>query len=708
MKMKSLFTSLMIALAAGTAAAEQDKPKEDTIEELIVLGQLSQFGATKSQVPVVETARSISIETEFDFIQKGALNLSQTTSYLAGITAETFGFATRGDWISSRGLTIPRYRDSIQELFGSYNSTRADVYTLEQVEVLKGPASVLYGQGTPGGIVNVVSKVARPDTQDEIVLTAGSNDRMQLGLDHTFRLSGDDDRWLMRFVGLHRDSDTQVDNVEDDASIFMPSISYRPSDDTSITLSALIQESDADTGAQFVPIAGTLVPLADGTRIDQDVFIGEPEFNRFDTESNQVTALIEHQINDVWAFSATALWRDGEADYHQAWPVFVGAGNSRFLNDIAGFPIASNTTVPRSFYQADNTFEQNALDVRFKADFDTGAVSHEFMVGAQYQDVETDNNTAYFYGGGALDGDFSYVLDLANPQYTGAPDQSVFDAIYTDRPLQKVDDFGLYLSDQISWGDWRFTLGLRYDEVDNDTGAEQQSDDEVSTSFGALYTFDNGLSPYISYAESFETVVGTTASGEQLQPQLGDQIEIGLKYEPQSFPGLFTLAYFDIDISNLPNPNSIPADAGQQLGVANISGVEFEGRAHFGDVYMQLALSFLDGEDPNGFELSNQPDSNHSLWLKWEPSEGDLKGFRFGAGVRHVGESVSEVPGLRIETPSYTVGDLLVGYQFSDKWDLAVNVRNFSDKEYLTSCLTRGDCFPGVRRTVNATLRFNY
>lgn len=699
--------SLALMSVAFDSLAADTSARNDGIETIVVTAQLSTFGATKSNTPILETARSISIETSQQFIDKGALNLAQATSYMAGVTGESFGFATRGDFVYSRGLAIPRYRDSIQELFGSYNTTRANVYTIEQVELLKGPASVLYGQGSPGGIVNYVSKSPKREAAHEIFVTAGNFDRTDFGLDFTGPIAGTDEKLLYRMVALYRDSDTQVKFVEDDTLVLMPSLSYAPTEDTRFTLIGLYQDTDSDTGAQFIPVEGTLRPLADGSFIDQDVYAGEPGFNQFNTQSSQITFLAEHRINDVLSLEATALWRDGEADYHQAWPTFTGAGASRYLNDIVGVPLATNTTVPRSFYQADNESEQYAVDVRLSANFDTGNINHQVLAGVQYQNVETDNNTAYLYGGGALQGDFSFVLDLANPVYSGAPAQSVFDAIYTDSPIQKVEDMGFYISDQISLGNWRLNAGLRYDDVDNDDGSTRQTDQETSVSVGALYMFDNGLSPYLSYAESFETVVGTTLAGNQLEPEEGRQYEAGIKYEPSGFPGNFTLSYFDIEVSNLPNPNGLPGGAAQQQGVSEITGIEFESKVMIGEFYWQTALSLLDAKDPNDFELAAVPDSNASMWLTWRP-EGDLKGFRAGAGVRYMGDSVSENGSVRYETPDYTVGDLMLGYEFDGGLDIALNVKNISDKEYLTSCLTRGDCFPGLRRTISGTARFSF
>jgi len=702
-----LALAIAVGMNATVAAQESDNAvkEDDAIEKIEIRAKRSPFSATKSNTPIVELARSVSIETMKDIETKGALNLSQTATYMAGVTGETYGFATRVDSVTSRGLSIPRYRDSIQELFGSYNSTRAEVYTMEQVELLKGPASVLYGQGSPGGLINYVSKTPKADADSEIMLQYGTFDRKQVGVDLNTSLSSDD-TWLGRFVGLYRDAETQVDHVTDDTTVLMPSVTFAPTAATQFTLIGLFQDTDSDTAAQFIPIEGTLQPLADGSYLpDVNVYAGEPGFNRFNTKSNQVTLLGEHMFDADTSITMTALWRDGEADYHQAWPTFTGS--TRYLNGYLGAPVLpTDTYVARTFYMADNAFEQHAVDVRLTRYLTTGAFEHEILAGIQYQNVDTDSNSAYYFGGGALQGDFRYALDLANPQYTGAPEQSVFDAIYNDAPEQSVRDTGYYLSDQITYGNWRITAGLRHDRVKNDNGTSTQDDSQTSYSAGVLYNLDNGLSPYVSYAESFETVVGLTIDGQQLEPEEGRQYEAGVKYAFSDIPGFLTLAWYDIKISNLPNPNSLPVEAAQQQGESNLSGIELEGRLVTGDVTTQFAFSTIDAEDPNGFELSAQPDKNASVWVAWEPQM--WPGFRAGAGVRHVGGSVSENAALRFETPSYTLGDLMLGYAVTQQLDLQLNVRNITDKAYLTSCLTRGDCFPGLRRTVNATLKYRF
>jgi len=698
--------ALVLGMAAASPALAQSSDDESRQETVIVTGTTGSFGATKNETPIVETARSLSVETSDMFIDKGALRLADTLTYVAGVTAEPYGFSTRGDFPFSRGLTIPRYRDSIQELFGSYNSTRADVYTIEQVEVLKGPASVLYGQGSPGGIVNYVSKTPLEDFGGEIAAEIGNFDRYQIAGDVTGPVAGSDGKLLYRVVGVYRDTGTQIDEVDEKTTVFMPSLSWLPTPDTKFTVIGLLQDTDSDTAAQFIPVEGTLFPHnVTGEYLDTDVYVGEPGFNRYDTESQQLTVLAEHRINDVFKLEATALWRSGEADYHQAWPTFTGA--SRYLNQYLGLPLFTETTVARTFYQGDNTFDQLAGDVRLRAEFTTGAFEHQFLAGVQYQDVETDSDSAYYFAGGVLQGDFSYVFDLANPVYGNYPDQAVFDAIYNDNPVSTVQDLGIYVSDQISYENWRFTLGLRSDNVENDSGTAVQDDDAISTSVGVLYRFDNGFAPYASYSESFETVVGTdTFTGNPLKPQEARQYEVGVKYEPTAFPGLITFNYFDIEISNLSNPNSLPGASSQQEGVGTLKGFEFESHVQFDTVYVQAAFSTLDAEDPNGFQLAAAPETQGSLWATWRP-DGQWTGFKSGAGVRYVGETVSENGTIRYVTPDYTLGDLMVGYEW-DQWDFAINARNITDEDYLTGCLTRGDCFPGQRRTVVASLRYKF
>ena len=686
----ALYTDITLAQSANTA------PEEDaSIDEIVVTGQLSRFGATRSATPILETARSVSVIEEAEFRARGALTIDDTLNFTAGVVGDTFGFSTRGDFPKVRGFNAAEYRDGQQVLFGFYNNTRSDVYMLEQVEVLKGPASVLYGKGTPGGIVNAISKIAGPGLDNEALIDVGTQDRYQFSGDVNFALS---DNWYARVVGVYRNSDTQVDFVTDDANIIMPSITYR-NDRTSLTALVEISDRNADTAHQFLPLTGTACVSGDvqvspaavcanagGSESEISTFLGEPGFNRYDTESVLVSVLGSHDFNAAFGVEGVIRYKDGEADYRQAWIDFLGAGTPR---------IDANGNGGRTFYQSDASSEQLALDLRARFEFATGGFEHEVFTGFVYQDVETDNDLIFLSAQG--------TLNVFNPVYGGLPAPFTDGTPLFDGPPSETQDIGIYINDQISIDAWRINLGVRFDDTETESSGRTQSEDETSISAGLLYAFDSGVSPYASYAESFEPVIGVNSiTGEFLKPRRGEQVELGLKYQPPGSRTYITLAYFDIEESNLPNPSSLVTDPDlQQEGLGEVTGFELEAQTQWDDWYLEGSVSVLDTESAEGVPFDSIPETQASIWAQYEPSGGTLNGFRFGLGVRYADENESNaVPaGVRVVTDGYTLVDLLIGYEMAD-WDFALTVRNLADEEYFGTCLARGDCFPGEERSV--------
>ncbi|WP_116368856.1 TonB-dependent siderophore receptor [Parahaliea mediterranea] len=697
---------------AQTAQKAGEQQADQKMEEVLVTGTLSRYSALKSATPIMETARSVSIESLQMIQDKGALALDDTFTYSAGVTGEVYGFATRGDWLTVRGLDVPQYQDSLQSLFGSYNNTRPDVYTLEQVEILKGPASVLYGKGSPGGLVNVVSKRPQAEAAHEIVADYGTFDRAQLAFDSTGALDSSG-QWLYRVVGVYRDSDSQVDYVTDDSVVFAPSLSWRPTERSNITLLYNYTHYDNDTAAQFLPLYGTLYDAPNGKHIDSSTYTGEPGFNKYDAETHAVTLLADHQFNDVWGMELTARYTDASADYQQAWTTFLGTPGRYVYNPDGS--LYKDGTVPRTFYRNDQTSEQAAVDARLRASFSTGRMEHEVLMGAQYQDVTTgaagyyELAPGYDAATGLPDDGFgdTYWINVFNPQYGAGAPLDYLNSRYAVRPDTDSVDYGVYINDQISLDDWRITLGLRYDDTETETAGRSQQDDALSGAVGVLYQFDSGFAPYVSWAQSFEPVIGSNNDPDNpqpLDPQEGEQWEYGVKYQPDDFPGMVTVAYFDIEQSNLNDPAARPGLVQQQSGVATFKGLEVEAMMDFGPVTWELNVSRIDTETANGYRVDSVPEKQASTWLGYRP-EGVLAGFKAGAGLRYLGKRY----GGRdvIETPSITLVDLMVGYEFS-QWDLSLNVRNAGDREYYGSCLARGDCFPGDERTIVGRVRYRF
>jgi iron complex outermembrane receptor protein len=701
---------------SAQAQIAQAQAASDQGDEIVVTGRVSTFGATKSDIPILETARSVSVIDADEFLERGSLTLDDTLNYTAGVVGDTFGFSTRGDFPRVRGLDVPEYLDNIQVLFGFYNNARSDIYTLEQVEVLKGPASVLYGQGSPGGILNTVSKKAGSENLDrEIVLDYGTHNRFQAAGDFGIDLSGDGE-WTARLVGLIRDSDTQVDFVEDNALVFAPSVTF---ENANTTITALVNYTDreSDTSHQFLPLSvsgcgsdevqiseAEICAGTTGNEVDPSLYVGSPDFNRYDTESFSLTLFGQQKLNDIFSLEGTARYRNNEADYRQSWVSFLGAGTARTTPD--------GTAIGRSWYDAPAGSNQFALDSRLRASFETGPASHEILAGVNYQDVETERRAAFL--GRPTN------FNLFNPVYDGSeiPSEAAFNAA---RGLSEstTETIGYYVNDQISVGNFVLNAGVRFDDLESGNGTTVQDDSATSFSFGGLYKTSFGLNPYINYAESFQATVGVDANtGENLKPQEGEQIEIGLKYQPPGTRTYITAAYFDIKQSNLPNPQALQNAASQQEGVAKIKGFEVEAQTALGDIYLDGAFSTLDTEDPNGIPISSIPEVQGSAWVTWKPSQGQLEGFRLGAGVRHAGNNESQGVSflasnnfqpsvVKVETDGYTVLDGLIGYSF-EQVDLTLNARNLFDTEYYGTCLARGDCFPGEGRTVVARAAYRF
>ena len=706
---QTTLTLAILSTCAALPAGATNATSDEDIERIEVYGKLSHYSATKSDTPIMDVARSVSIEDLTQIIDKGALTLDDTFTYSAGVAGQTYGFATRGDWIKVRGLSVPQYQDSLQSLFGNYNNTRPDIFTLEQVEILKGPASVLYGKGSPGGLVNVVSKTPKAESAHQVIVEAGNFNRKQIAIDSTGAIGSNED-WLYRLVSVVRDTDTQVKYVDDKSTVLAPSITWLASEQTEVTMLVNYTDTKSDTGAQFLPLQGTLLPAPNGKKIANDTYLGLPGYNKYDAETLAVTLMASHDINDYWQLSANARYTDASADYQQAWSTFLPGGNRYIYN--ADGSLYKDGTVPRTFYRNDATSEQKVIDIRLLGEFNTGDIEHKMLFGAQYQDVTTDSAGYYAYAPG-LDfttglpdstfGDSLWV-NVFNPQYADVDVDALLAPYYTEKPETNSKDLGFYISDQIDIDLWSITLGARFDDSEGETSGDNQSDSEISLSAGVIYKFTNGISPYINYAESFEPVIGDNGQGKLLKPQRGEQIELGIKYVPTAFEGFYTLAWFDIEQTNLSDPNSNPQEFQQQSGKAKINGVEFESLTAFGDFTLELNASKLDTESADGFKLDSVPEKQASAWLSYKPT-GNLEGFKSGFGVRYSGESYDGTDTYR--TPSYTLTDFMIGYAV-DQWDFALNVRNLTDKNYYATCLGRGDCFPGEERSIVGRVSYNF
>lgn len=644
--------------------------------------------ATKTDTPLHETPQSVTVVTRERIEDMGAQSVQDALNYASGVRADAIGLDTKTDWLRVRGTAPDEYLDGLRQTFGFYTTTRVDPYTLERIEVLRGPSAMLYGQGSTGGVVNLVSKRPLPYVQREVGVQVGSFNRRQLQADLTGPL-GADGAWSYRLVALARESGTQVEHVPDDRRVLAPSLAWRPSAATSLTLQALVQQDRTGSTLQFFPWSGSVLPNPNG-RLPTDRFIGQPGFDRYDSDRTSLGWLFVHHLNDRWTVHQNLRKSDNEVNYRQLAPFVYGNPSSPYTD-------AAQRVLDRYAQYTDVKARMLATDQHLEGRIDTGGVQHRLLLGLDALRFRSSDRTIYDFP--VSMGGTAPPIDAFNPVHTGYTPITLTDtAVRT-----KLHQAGLYLQDQMNFGrDWIVVAGLRHDRARNELeGAPTERSEATSKRLGLMYAADNGWSPYLSYSESFTPVAGTNVQGVRFKPLRGKQVEAGVKVEPPGRDYSVTAAVFRLRETNqLVNDPVIPGNQ-LQAGSTETEGFELEwvGRIDAG-LEMSAHYNYL-ANDP---ALTAQPRHQAGIWAKKRLTIGGVEGFSLALGVRHFSAFRD---GVAPTTPSATLADATFAWD-SARWRLALHAVNLADKTYVGSCLARGDCFYGARRTVllSATHRF--
>ncbi|CAM3187984.1 iron complex outermembrane recepter protein [Pseudomonas gessardii] len=644
----------------------------------------------KTDTPITEIPQSISVISADRMRDQGALTVQDALRYVSGVRAETFGLDSRGDWSKVRGSSPALFLDGLQQSFGTYTNVRTDPFTLERLEVLKGPASMLYGQSPVGGLINQVSKRPKTEQHTELQLQYGNYNRKQVAVDTTGPLNPQG-TLLYRLVAIQRDSDTQVDHVKDNRQVLMPSLTWRPNDDIDWTILANIQRDDSGSTTQFFPHTGTVWNAPYG-RIHSNRFASEPGFDEYDSDQTALTSQFSWHLNDTWTLRQNLRWQKSKVSYQSIYSAF--AKKPLFKPD--------NQTLDRVYYVSKPEVKVWVADQNAEARFDTGPLQHTLLLGGDYQHAVINQDSA---SGPAT------PLNVYDPVY-GTFDPSVIRL--TASPEQRVMQQGLYAQDQIKYEQWLLTLGLRKDWAASQAqGSARQKDDKVTGRAGLTYLFDNGIAPYLSYSESFQPQVGLNRRTlEPYVPLKGKQWELGVKYQPVGSNSLYTAAVYDIREQNRRMPDPLDAMNTLQSGETRARGLELEALVAVTPdwdligTYSYTDTTVIKGSPAEqGKRLASVPENMASVWSQHRFSIGDISGFSVGAGVRYVGTSWDGAD--RLKTPSTTLVDAMLGYRYQN-WNLTLNATNLEDKTYYTTCLARGDCFIGNRRTLVGTLAYNF
>lgn len=645
---------------------------------------------TKTDTPLQETPASVSVVTADQVKDQGVTSVQESLRYTPGVMADPYGPDSRGDFSLIRGVDPTVYLDGTRFVNPGayYNYPKVDPYTLERIEVLRGPASVLYGGSTIGGLVNMVSKRPQADDIHEIGVQYGSFNRKQVQTDHSGKLTADG-QFLYRFIGVLRDSDTQTDYVKDDRKLVMPSIMWRPDNDTDWTVNAVYQKDKSGSTTAFLPWSGTLFSNPNG-QIPVNRFAGYPDFEQYDTETRSVSSLFEHRFSDAVKVRQNMRYARIDGIYNSAYPNNYSNPSNPYLN-------AAQSTVGRYTYSKISHKDTFNADNNAEIKFSSGPLQHEALLGFDYRMERDKGEVGYGYD--------ATPFDLYSPTYTSvtAPALSPY-ATATQRQL------GFYAQDQMRLDRWLLTAGIRRDFVTSDIEAQERQKDSATTKrFALMYETPFGLNPYVSYSESFNPIFGSGTCATFCKPQEGRQYEAGFKFS-QTKNLVVNGAVFDITERNRTSSDPSNPLVYIQTGKVRIRGAELEVLATVApDLDLIGAYTYLDTEvlegDNVGKHIASVPQQQASLWAKYRFTAFGQRGFSVGGGVRYIGQSWDGTD--TIVTPDYTLFDAMVGYE-TDHWRFQVNGTNLADKIHVTTCLARGDCFYGARRTILASLTYKY
>ncbi len=725
--------SLAVVLSLSSFAAMADIPAEaeaaadartlDTVQVNAYRVTTHTSGATKTDTPIAETAKSVSVIAREELDARGVQNLNEAMRYVAGVALESSGIDNRVDDFRIRGYDAGSWSnnvtiDGMRAPQGSqWNRTMVDSWNLERVEVLKGPSAVMYGQVAPGGMVNQVSKTPEPGQAQ--VLRVGIDGNGQYNAAFDVGAGTADDHHLFRLVGLYRDGQTQIDKTEQQHWFLAPSYTLQLAERTRLTLLGLYQKDDGGSTYQFLPLDGTLKPTQYG-RMKNTTFIGEPGWNTFDRTVWTAGWMLEHGFNEHWTLSQSARYTSVESLF-------------RTVVTSGGLQADGRTQKRRATWGAGDSIGKTA-DTRLTGKFATGAAEHTVLLGVDWQQADWSGAR-----GAMLN---PADIDIFNPVYGNYVPVTTSITYFGGINEQT----GAYLQDQVALGKWRFALGGRYDWTKDDTFTRSYNaltgvygavvptvvkNEAFTGNAGVLYVADNGLSPYLSYSESFQPSGSNTNQSHTrtpFDPITGKQWEAGLKYQPASFDGLLTVSAFDLRQQNIliDDPDPTHMDCGNngssrcqvQAGEGRVRGVELEARVTPLQGFSVIgAASRMDSEltraapAVQGRQLAMVPDWTAALWGDYTFQDGALKGLSLAAGVRYNGTSYGDSANVYY-IPSYTLWDAAIRYDVGQhgavSTQFAINVSNLADKTFVSTCGGVSSCYYGTGRTVTATARFSW
>jgi iron complex outermembrane recepter protein len=664
-----------------TTVQQQDEPVEEI--EIIVTEVGTRTETDPQDVP--QTIQTIPQEV---IENRQTNNLTETLRSVPGVISES-GTRQQFSDVLIRGFFADYRRNGLKE--GLSQASGVQTANIDRVEVLKGPASVLYGQGSFGGTVNIITKKPTDKPFYQVEGAIGNYDLYRGAID----LSGplNESKTVKYRLNLAAEAEGSfIDFYDRDRFQIAPVLSWEISENTDITFEFEYSSYSGNTDIGL-PVRGTILDNPNG-EIPLDRFVSDPDRDFEDAEFILASYDLEHRFSDNWrirnAFQFT----------------------TRQYSAFATFPInlqEDNRTL-ELIYSDSPKFDiyDYLLDTYVVGNFNTGGIEHELVAG-----IELFRSELF----GSFDEGERSPIDIFTPNYDNIIYPPPTD-IFQDETVNQ--NLGIYLQDKVEFTDSLILLvGGRFDIVNtkfNDLIAETVDFDqkeEFSPRVGIVYKPIPEVSLYTSYSRSFvPNFFGRSEEGELFDPQRGTQYEIGAKAELNDKISI-TLAYFDLTITNVLTEDDDNPAFSVQTGEQNSKGVELFASGEIlpgwdvigGYVYNDATVT-EDNLIPVGNRLNNVPEHAISLLTNYEIQQGDWKGLGFSLGIYFVGDRQGDLDNT-FEVPGYTRTDASIFYN-RGKFRTALNFRNIFDIDYFESAQTDLRVRPGDPFTVVGSVSFEF
>ncbi|AUJ13934.1 TonB-dependent siderophore receptor [Xanthomonas oryzae pv. oryzae] len=696
----------LLAWACSIACAQADELRARDLDAVQVRSQytpyreLSITGATKTDAPLRDLPISARVFDRTLLDDAGVTDLAGALELASGITkANNLG----GLWdsYSMRGFTgDPNF--SSDYMVNGFNASRGynglrDAANTQSIEVIKGPASALYGRGEPGGVVNIITKKPLFQPQNSMDVSAGRFDSYRAAIDSTGPLS---ENVAYRLNVMHKDQHSFRDTVDSDNTLLAPSLLWMPTPETTVSyeLEAVRIHAPFDRGVTAIE--------GDANRLPASRFLGEPRDGDIDLHSTGHQLFVVHGLNQTWSLQGGATYRESGMRGFSTEPWTLQA---------------DQRTLRRERRYRDYQGRDIAARAELLGSLQAGRVTHNVLFGIDGNRFDDSR-----FQQRARSAATPYSIDVLAPRY-GVSQPGQLAAITDTEERQQV--WGAYAQDQIDLGArWKALLGLRYDHYEQDLDnhlrgtTQRASDGVVSPRAGLTFLVDDALSLYASAAAGFRPNSGVGANGQSFAPEKSRSLETGLKYV-QPGDGLeATVAAFRIDKKNVLSLD--PADTSFSLPVGEMrsQGVELD---LLGRLTPHLAASVgLAYTDPQvtrssaaaagtglaeGRRFPNVSRFSGNAFLNYEQPLTSKRSAAIGMGVSHTGERLGSVDSnTDFVLPAYTVLRVVGHYDVSDRLRLYAKVENLTDRRYAAFSYSEQWVYPGAPRswTVGAHLRF--